>query len=257
MRNVLILASLALLVLSGGCSRSFHMPLVTTCVPGPVTRDTVASGKSIEYTGVNLVVSGSPAELCQLYRFNGFRYPELNPTSPPISDYKALLCTRGTQASAHIHHSEEALVVDNGAVAAIGIAPIIYVRMVRLGSESSTLCGETCAEGDYLYFVRGHDAGSVAKAAIDGSSAPPVVLTPGQFVLVTYPNGSPVIGPPTSITGDEHATEFVKYMERRAAAAGIPFDHTGGWGSGGSGSSTSMVTEIKVETIAFTVIGSK
>lgn len=215
----------------------------TTCVPGPATLDTVAAGKSIEYTGVNLLLGPASSEIAQLYRFNGFRYPDLNPTSPPVSDYKILLCSRGSQARAHIHHSEEALVVEEGVVAAIGIAPVLYVRMVRLGSSSSTLAAETCPEGDYLYFVRGHGIAPTAKVAIEGSVSPPVILSPGQFVLVTNPSTSPVIGPPQDIAGDEHATEFIRYMERRAAAAGVPFDHVGGWGS--SGGSASMTSEIK------------
>jgi len=249
-RNLFILVSLSLLVLTGCGTRSHLMP-TTTCIPGPVTRDTVAAGKSIEYTGVSLVVAGSPTELCQLYRFNGFRYPELHPTSPPVSDYKLLLCSRGTQASARIHHSEEALVVEEGAVAAIGIAPIIYVRMVRLGSESSTLVAQTCPEGDYLYFVRGHGTAPTAKVAIEGSSNPPVVLSPGQFVLVSDPKTSPSIGPPQNIAGNEHATEFIRYMERRANAAGIPFTHNGGWGSsGGTASLSAEPKDVGLPTLA-------
>lgn len=233
------------------------MPMATTCVPGPVTRDTVATGKSIEYTGVSLLLAGGTTELCQLYRFNGFRYPELNANSPPVSDYKMLLCSRGTQATARIHHSEEALVVEEGAVAAIGIAPIVYIRMVRLGSESSTLLAETCPEGDYLYFIRGHGTAPTAKVAIEGSANPPVLLTPGQFVLVTNPSSSPVIGPPQNIAGDEHATEFVKYMQRRAAAAGMPFDHDGGWGSSGGSTGASLTEPKSATSSAFAVAGSK
>ncbi len=243
MRNLIVLTLLPLLMLSACRTRSSIMPMTTTCIPGPVTRDTVATGKSIEYTGVNLVLSGGTTELAQLYRFDGFRYPEHNPTAPPLSDYKVLLGSRGAQARAHIHHSEESLVVEEGVVAAIGIAPIIYVKMVRLGSESSTLAAETCPEGDYLYFVKGHGTSPVAKVAIEGSTNPPVILTPGQFVLVTNPATAPVIGPPQSITGDEHATEFIKYMSKRAAAAGVPFDHAGGWGS--SGGAASMNSELK------------
>lgn len=221
------------------------MPATMTCIPGPVTTDTVAAGKSIEYTAVSLVLSSSVTDLCQLYRFNGFRYPQNNPTAPPVSDYKMLLCSRGTQARAHIHHSEEALVVEEGAVAAIGIAPILWVRRVALSSESSTLTAETCPEGDYLYFVRGHGTSPTAKVTIEGSTNPPVILTPGQFVLVTNPATSPVIGLPQLIAGDEHATEFIRYMQRRAAAAGVPFDHDGGWGS--SGGSASLLSEPKPE----------
>lgn len=256
MRNFVVLALLPVLVLSACRTRSHLMPASTTCIPGPVTRDTVATGKSIEYTGVNLVLSGGTTELAQLYRFNGFRYPELNPTTPPLSDYKVLLSSRGAQARAHIHHSEESLVVEEGVVAAIGIAPIIYVKMVRLGSESSTLAAETCPEGDYLYFVKGHGTSPVAKVAIEGSAHPPVILSPGQFVLVTNPATAPVIGPPQSISGDEHATEFIKYMSRRAAAAGVPFDHVGGWGS--TGGTALSASEVKTNpTSIFAGAGTK
>lgn len=233
------LALAASLVFLAGCRTRSHMMPPSTCSPGPVTIDPVAPGKTIEYTGVSLVSAGLPSELCQLYRFNGFRYPDLAPPTASPSDFKVLLCSRGVQARAHIHHSEEALVMDEGVVAAIGVIPVIYVRLVRLGSSSSTLLAETCPEGDYLYFVRGHGTSPTARVTIDGSSARPVILTPGQYVLVTNPSTSPVIGTPQNIAGDEHAMEFVRYMERRANAAGLPFNHDGGWGSAGGSASLS------------------
>lgn len=205
------------------------------CRSGPLTVDPVGAGKSIEYTGVQLSVGTTP-ELYQLYRFSGFRYPETRPTNPPTSDYKVLLGSRhGRQARARIHHSEEAVAVEDGHAVAIGVAPIIFARRVVLASESSTLAIET-GESDVLYFIKGASPQSVARASVEGSSAPPVVLNPGQYVIVTNPTTNPVISQPHPIPGDEMAAEFIAYLTRRANAAGLPLDHEGGWGSGGGSS---------------------